>query len=495
MKLILSIFVFLILFTFTNINDTVMPDESIVAVLNQPLKIPVSKFKYQGINEYTFQKFNDGINKSINDPVLFYKTQNDMFPILYQDRHSGLGFFFFKFLYNIFSPKNTILIFHVSLSVLFLIISFYLFRNIFGKDKADSFVLFCALHPIFQIEYSHNISEQFNKFFIIFIIYFLHKKKLNYTGIFLGLMIINKLSSVFCILPYLLYLIMMDSLSLKDLRRILIPLIVIIMPYLLLIDFNELLLNRENIIVGEISDSVIHYPFKDLFNFLFNPINFHGVFFDENFLLGNIGFGSFNYWKPMLVAIPFIIVTILKSDKFRLMTFFISIILFAIIVHVLIPNMAIKSYYFNDLFVMFGLFIAFIYHQRKDIILLFCLMIPVSVTWGVHYNKGLVPLMSLNIYEKLVDEVKKDERVYIVGEGDIGVVEFLTKNKKETIILSYDSFENYKQLISENKGTFIIYNKDVISDHFWKIEDKTLIYNSCSKKIGHDESFFCVIRN
>lgn len=496
MKVTISIFIYILIFYITNRNDTIMPDESIVAVLNKPLKIPVDSYKFDesSIKRYRFQQYSNGFNKQQNDPILFYKTNNNIFPILYQDRHSGLGFYFFKFLYSFLSPLKTILVYHISLSIFFMILSFLLLKEIIGKERAEIFVLFYSLHPFFQIEYAHNISEQLNKFFILFVFYFIFKKKFNLTGFLIGTMIINKLSTIFCVIPYFMFLFLNKMISFKDLKKLILPVCLTVIPYIYIIDLSELFLNRSNIIIGDLGDGIIHYPYKDAFNFIFNPINFHGVFFDDNFILGNIGLGSIQYWIPSLLYLPFIFFTVKKSDIYGLFSVIIPLGIFTLLVQVIIPNMAIKSYYFNDLMFMFGIYISYIYVNKKDNVKLLFLMLPMLINWTVTYNNGLNPLMSYKMYENVVNAVKNDENIFIIGEGDLGVVEFLTKNKKETTILAYENFKSYEKLLEENKGTFIIYSKDVISEHYWRLKDHEEFFRFCNIRIGDNDNFFCIIR-
>lgn len=469
---LLALLFFSVNFYITLVKKPIMVDESIVATLDTHPKH--LKNIYQNKQIQTTKNIYNGLVKSSIEPKLSYYYNNKQIPILYQDRHSGLGFLFFKPFYIFFDPINATLIFNFICSSLGIFLLGYLI-NIYDTKWSVLTMVIAAFEPTYILGFSHNISEHLNKLFLLSGIILFLKNNFKLSSFLFALGFINKMS-LLLIYPFVL-LFFFDKNNYKNILKTILYFIIFSSPYLLLLDWQEIVNNRENIILGDLDLQIIHYPFKDLFNFIFNKTNFHGIFFDPNFILSNLKWGNLSYWIPsisgfilLFTLLPFLYY---NSNKKILIGIF-SITLYTLTLQIVIPNMAIKLYYFHDWSPFLVIFLSYLLIKSKRFYITFLLIIIFPfIQWQNSYK--LVSHMDANFYQQVYNKVKDYKRIYLIGEGELGVIDFLSKNKIKAIHLPYYNFKSYKDLINKlPEGILVIHDNDLISDHYWKHRNENL---------------------
>lgn len=422
-------------------------------------------------------------------PILTYDYKEGRIPILFQNRHSGLSYILFKPFYKFLSPINALHTYSLLFNSIFIILLGLISYHIWGVKFAIILMAVSALDPVQILNYNTLTSEVLNKIFFILGFYCIYKKKTSYLiagGLVLGLGIFNKMTFAWSAA----LVIILSLQDIKQLKYILLGMTPPLLAYLYLIDIPAFMEERQSVMIGFAENNINHYPIKDLMNLIWNKYNFHRVFFDQEYIVNGSGMG-WGYMLPSFFGAFNMGLFLYPLFFKKLYKIYFSLIIFTLLMWVSVPTITMKSFYFVDINLLVNFAIAFSLSQirKKEYFLLWLAPLLSLMTWVYQYNI-IKPLniISINQYQKIIEVTKDDEHLFLVGENDVAIVEYLTKNKTNPmhIIYEYDfpTGKSYCGLMSFfRKGTLVVAENDPISDNYWiigKPEISSIIQN-CGK--------------
>lgn len=460
------------------INNPPIPSDSLEGIVKEPIVI-------EGINNKHKAHKNFEIISRSKPPVLIIKKEDYYLPILMQDKHSGLIIGLYKVLNDLIGLPGLLFKFWhfiAGLLQIFLLSKLLSKRYQSGVIATLSTIIF-AVHPLTVFDYGFFITESYT--LIIFLIVLNLLQSPNKTsGLKLGALLalgfwsrVNFIWLAFSALGEFL------KLSKKKLSALIISGFLFTAPYLGIINYDRLF--------GEVGG-----VYGERFEPLQNLSHFISLFFSteesmsflwSNHFYRNIGLNNgLNFlMDPLFIATISLVLlwSIFERGKslYEFKKEALSLLLFFMAMIISLGGLSTYANYIYPIRIWSALFFSIVLlnmYQRGNRGKVFCFVLTVCLslstfnTYKSYTSKGPVIWHNMSITNEVLSHVKGRKNLFVLGEGDIGKLEYLSNNKVRPKHLYYEisegKYKTFLDLLDKKvEGSIAIPMIDEWSGWYW----------------------------
>jgi hypothetical protein len=413
--------------------------DSFHGLSDRPLNIVKSlkPLKYQ--SEHSFNEKNQklGLIRQDSSPVLFYKTQKTIYPLMLENKHSGLTILPYKFMSMMFSSKVTFFIWHFVGGLLVLYLVQRLLKKIYSEEISHLFGVILSFSPLLIFLYVFFISEILGLVFFLLILERLenqNKRDDIIVGVLvaLGLYVrVNFLWLALAIIPFI-------GKRYWAYLRIAVTGLIASIPHLFLVDWTMFFKRAADY---QMDFSLYNNSMYFLYSFLGSWKSFIYLW-DETYQVKLLSpmrvFGT-----DVIASIMFVLLVVGYRKAKSYERFKKNLISFFIFVIALFASIKLKADYTNYFYpvVIFQILIfsdlAFQLKNKKfSLVIGLCFMINSVFVYFNVLSKDLVSRHNLRVTERTIEEISKRKLTfYTLGESDVGRYEYLSNSQTQPIHL------------------------------------------------------------
>ncbi len=455
-----------------------VPTDSLEGIVKEPIQI-------EGINNNLSNSKKLEVLSRANPPVLIIKKESYYFPILMQDKHSGLVIGFYKVLNDLIGLPDLLFKYWHFFAGL---IQIFLFSSLLSKRLGDSKLqelstIVFALHPLTVFDYGFFITESYTLIIFLLILNMTHSPK-KATALKIGaLLALGFWSRVNFIWLACSALCDFIKLSRKKIVKIFFTGLILTVPYLALIDYARL----SEQIGGVYGERV--KPLQNLFHFFtlfFSTEESMSFLWSNQFYRDIEIFQGIHFISDPVFIISLILVllwSILEKGK-SLLEFrkdALGLALFLVAMTVSLGGLSTYANYIYPIriwstiffsLILFNMFKGGIKGRVFCLSLFSCLSFNAFSTYKSYYSNGPVLWHNMSITSEVLTHMKDRKNLFVLGEGDIGKFEYLSNNtirpKHLYLEVSKGKYKTFLDLLEKNsEGSIAVPMIDEWSGWYW----------------------------
>lgn len=476
MKYIPYLIYTILFFTIWGLRPPISSD-SFHGLSDRPLNI-LNSFnpkEYSSVHAFNLKNEQTGLVRDKESPVLYFKTSETIYPLMLENKHSGITIVLYKIFSKLFSPLWGFVVWHFLGGLLILFLLIRVLKKIYDKEIVQIGSLLACGSPFLIYLYAFFISEILALAVFLYILGDLYHKRVNYIKvgalIALGLLIrVNFLWLAVALLPFI-------GKDFKSYLKIALSTFLFSIPHILMVDWSTFF-NR-------VSDFQMSFGFvENITYFIFSLANSWRSFiflWNENYqvmLLSPVKLFGFDFVGILIIVLStYIIVKLRKAERRNLKKYFLSLFLFSCALFFSIKVKVDYTNYFYPIFIFQILIFSELvkYSSRKWVsyLLLGLVVLNSSMVFHFYLRNDVVTRHNAKVALEVIKEVKhRDGQLYTIGESDIGKYEYLSSSKVRPIHLSKTlinkEFKSFVDLLDNlESGTLAVPFQDEWSGWHW----------------------------